>query len=113
MVEGKLYFNIFSEVRPEEHARIKKPIAKYFSATGVAPLEPHVDAVLATLCGVIDQRFAGDEAFGPSFDFAEWMQFCKTMFRRYYSNWADFLRRVRCGRQDYMEPTGRISRERV
>lgn len=77
MVEGKLYFNIFSEVRPEEHARIKKPIAKYFSAAGVAHLEPHVDAVLATLCGVMDQRFARDEIFGPSFDFSEWMLFCK------------------------------------
>ncbi|KAL6856416.1 cytochrome P450 [Trichoderma novae-zelandiae] len=75
MVEGKLYFNIFSEVRPEEHARIKKPVARYFSAAGVAPLEPHVDAVLATLCGVMDQRFAGDETFGSSFDFSEWMLF--------------------------------------
>ncbi|KAL7907872.1 cytochrome P450 [Trichoderma velutinum] len=75
MVEGKLYFNIFSECNPEEHARIKKPIAKYWSAPGVAPMEPHVDSVISTLCRALDQRFAGDEAFGKTFDFAEWMLF--------------------------------------
>ncbi|KAH8169991.1 cytochrome p450 domain-containing protein [Sarocladium implicatum] len=72
VVDGKLFFNIFSEVRADEHARIKKPIAKYFSPAGVAPLEPHVDAVITTLCRRIDESFASDDGTGPTFDFSKW-----------------------------------------
>lgn len=103
MVEGKLYYNIFSECNPEEHARIKKPIAKYWSAPGVAPMEPHVDSVISTLCRALDQRFAGDEAFGKTFDFAEWMLFCKIPVISCYWNQADLSSWNGCGCQDYME----------
>lgn len=77
VVDGKLFFNIFSEVRAAEHARIKKPIAKYFSPQGVAPLEPHVDAVIAQLCKAFDGRFAGDGRPGEAFDFGKWMVYCE------------------------------------
>ena len=76
MVDDKLFFNIFSEVRSAEHARIKKPIAKYFSAAGVAQFEPHVDAVLASLVRVFDERFAAEDGFGEAFDFSSWMNYC-------------------------------------
>ncbi|KAI6784944.1 uncharacterized protein J7T54_008038 [Emericellopsis cladophorae] len=75
MVDGKLFFNIFSEVRAAEHARIKKPIAKYFSAAGVAQFEPHVDAVLASLVRVFDERFAAEDGYGEAFDFSSWMNY--------------------------------------
>lgn len=86
MVDGKLFYNIFSEVRAPEHASIKKPIAKYFSPAGVAPLEPHVDAVLATLCRRLDEQFAGEDAMGPSFDFGDWVVYCE-----FIPFWQDML----------------------
>ena len=76
MVDGKLFFNIFSEVRADEHARIKKPVAKYFSPAGVAPLEPHIDAVITTLCRRIDEDFASDDDAGQVFDFSKWSLYC-------------------------------------
>jgi cytochrome P450 len=76
MVDGKLFFNIFSEVRAAEHAKIKKPISKYFSPAGVAQFEPHVDAVLASLVGAFDERFAAGDGHGQPFDFSSWMNYC-------------------------------------
>ncbi|KAI4595116.1 hypothetical protein KJ359_007091 [Pestalotiopsis sp. 9143b] len=73
VVDGKLFYNIFSETRAAEHAKIKKPIAKYFSPSGVAPLEPHVDAVLSSLCRIFSEKFAGDGKFGDAFDFGSWV----------------------------------------
>lgn len=73
VVDGKLFYNIFSETRAAEHAKIKKPIAKYFSPSGVAPLEPHVDAVLSSLCRIFNDKFAGDGTFGNAFDFGSWV----------------------------------------
>ena len=86
VVDGKVFYNIFSEVRASEHARIKKPIAKYFSQTGVAPLEPHVDAIITLLCRQIDEKFAADNANGPEFDFGRWALFCKTLPTSYSYN---------------------------
>jgi hypothetical protein len=77
LVDGKLFYNIFSEVRAPEHAAMKKRIAKYFSPAGVAPLEPHVDAVLATFCRRLDEQFAGEGTMGSSFDFGEWVVYCE------------------------------------
>lgn len=73
VVNGQLFYNIFSEVRAPEHSRIKKPVAKYFSPNGVAPLEPHVDVV----CGILAKQFAERFGDGQSFDFGDWMNFCK------------------------------------
>jgi hypothetical protein len=42
----------------------------------VAPLEPHVDAVLGSLCRTFSERFAGEGKFGEPFNFGEWMIFC-------------------------------------
>lgn len=105
MVDGKLFFNIFSEVRAAEHARMKKPIAKYFSPNGVAPLEPHVDAVVAHLCKALDERF-GD---GQAFDFGRWMIFCT--FASIFQDAANSCSCLGCGRQDDLEQGGGLSRQ--
>jgi hypothetical protein len=73
-----IVYSIFSETDPAEHARIKKPIAKYFSSAGVAPLEPHVDDSVALLCKQFEERYAnGGDKMGSSFDFGEWCMYCK------------------------------------
>jgi hypothetical protein len=116
VVDGKLFFNIFSEVRAVEHAKIKKPIAKYFSPNGVAPLEPHVDAVLASLCGVINDRFAGTGELGQPFDFGKWVLFCMSLPASLHYGEALTTcpsRRLGRSRQDDLESTSWLSGERV
>ncbi|KAI1856230.1 hypothetical protein JX265_011742 [Neoarthrinium moseri] len=72
--EGKVAYNIFSETNSAEHARIKKPIAKYYSMNGVLTLQPHIDNVLGHFVRQIDARFVGTgEEMGPAFDFGQWV----------------------------------------
>lgn len=76
---SQIIYNIFSETNPEEHARIKKPIAKYFSASGVASMEPHVDKAVALFAKQLGTRFAGkDNKMGQPFNFGDWCMFCKS-----------------------------------
>lgn len=65
-------YNIFSEVRPAEHQKMKKPIAKYWTSASVARLEPHVDQVVAFFAQQLDAKFAQQ---GDAFDFGEWCLF--------------------------------------
>lgn len=72
-------YNIFSEVRPAEHSRMKKPVAKYWTTSSVARMEPHVDTVVAFFAKQLESNFAtgGVQAMGKSFDFGDWCMFCK------------------------------------
>lgn len=77
MMDGKIFYNVFSETDPAEHARIKKPIAKYYSPTGVAPLEGHVDSVLGHFCRRLEEQFSrtAEKGMGKPFDFGKWALF--------------------------------------
>lgn len=84
-VGGEIKYNIFSEIRPVEHSRMKKPVAKYWTTASVARMEPHIDKVIAFLVKQLDAKFAGGggggdggkDAMGESFDFGQWCLFCK------------------------------------
>lgn len=83
MWNGEIKYNIFSEVRPEEHRRMKKPVAKYWTTSSVARMEPHIDTVIAFMCKQFADRFAtgaGHETMGEAFDFGEWCMFCEPRF---------------------------------
>lgn len=73
-------YNIFSEVRPAEHSRMKKPVAKYWTTSSVSRMEPHVDGVVAFFAKQLENKFATDagNGMGKSFDFGEWCMFCKS-----------------------------------
>lgn len=73
-------YNIFSEVRPAEHSRMKKPVAKYWTTSSVSRMEPHVDAVVAFFAKQLESKFATDAGneMGKSFDFGEWCMFCES-----------------------------------
>ncbi|KAK5659587.1 hypothetical protein OQA88_789 [Cercophora sp. LCS_1] len=73
LVDGHVVYNLFSEIDKAKHAAEKKPIAKYYSPNGIAPLEPHVDKIVQLLCGELDKRFATGSAAGKPFDFGEWI----------------------------------------
>lgn len=73
-----IFYNIFSETDPVEHARIKKPIAKYFTTSGVLPMEPHVDTVLSYFVKQLEKKSAeAGKEMGAPFDFGEWVMYCE------------------------------------
>lgn len=74
MVNGKQTFHIFSTLDQAEHARMKRPVSKYFSLGHVLALEGHMDTVITDLLKHIDTRFI--ETKKPC-DLGEWIAFCK------------------------------------
>ncbi|KAK7932552.1 hypothetical protein PG985_003264, partial [Apiospora marii] len=74
IVNGKITYHLFSEINQENHARMKRPIAPYYSASSVAGLEPLMDKVIREFCGHLETRFMSDK--GQFFDFGEWIAFC-------------------------------------
>ncbi len=58
LINGKITYHIFSTTDQAEHARMKRPIVKYYSQGAVLALEPHMDKVLRDLCDHLDNRFA-------------------------------------------------------
>ncbi len=77
MVNGKQTFHIFSTTDQAEHARMKRPVVKYFSLGHVLDLEPHMDAMLRDLIKHLDTRFANPK---KPCDLGEWVAFCKLFF---------------------------------
>ncbi|KAK7992636.1 hypothetical protein PG988_001430 [Apiospora saccharicola] len=75
IVNGEITYHIFSEINQENHARMKRPIAQYYTASSVSALEPLTDKVLREFCGHLETRFMGDKE-GKPFDFGEWISFC-------------------------------------
>lgn len=76
-VGKEIRYNIFSEVRPAEHTRMKKPIAKYWTTSAVARMEPHVDSVVAFFAKQLQDRYAdgGARTMGEAFNFGDWAMF--------------------------------------
>jgi hypothetical protein len=74
MVNGVQTFHIFSTTDQAEHARMKRPLAKFFSVGHVLALEPHMDTVVKDLIGHIDKRFVNPK---KNCDLGEWVAFCK------------------------------------
>ena len=77
--------SIFSQNDEDKHAAEKRPIAKYYSPTGVASLEPLIDKTITQLCDELDRRFATADAAaaGTAFDLGKWILYCS--FRHRFS----------------------------
>ncbi|KAK3294499.1 cytochrome P450 [Chaetomium fimeti] len=72
MVNGKQTFHMFSTTDQAEHARMKRPVAKYFSLGHVLALEPHMDTVITDLMKNLDDRFVNPK---KTCDLGEWVGF--------------------------------------
>ncbi|KAK3356708.1 cytochrome P450 [Lasiosphaeria hispida] len=72
-VGGRIVHNLFSQDDKDKHAAEKKPVAKYYSPTGVVLLEPLVDKVIRQLCDELDKRFITKAATGKTFDLGNWI----------------------------------------
>lgn len=55
---------------------MKRPIAKYYSQSSLATLEPLMDKVVRDFCVQLDSRFAKGPQDGVC-DLGEWIAFCK------------------------------------
>lgn len=114
-------YNIFSEVRPLEHSLMKKPVAKYWTSSAVARMEPHIDSVIAFFAKQLQDRFTdgGEGDMGTTFNFGEWAMFCELCYRSDMSPAAVISRlisvisRMGCSRQNNDEQANRISGSRI
>lgn len=73
LVDGHVVYNLFSQIDKEKHAAEKKPIAKFYSPVGVAPLESHVDKTIKQLCDELAKRFASGSSAGKPFNLGDWI----------------------------------------
>jgi len=73
MVGREIVYNTFSMTDPAGHARMQKPIAKYFSIGSILALEPLMDESINDLCNHLERRFAGG---AKTFDLGEWIAYC-------------------------------------
>jgi len=67
---------MFSATDPDEHTRIKRPVAKYYSASSCAALEPHMDEVIRDLCDHLERRFIDSAGKPKDCDLGDWIAFC-------------------------------------
>ncbi|KAJ2990781.1 hypothetical protein NUW58_g2782 [Xylaria curta] len=71
VIEGKITYQLFSETDPTNHARMKRPIMKYFSQGNVLSKEPLIDNVVKDMCRHLETSFNDKEC-----DLGEWIAFC-------------------------------------
>lgn len=68
---------MFSLTDPDEHARMKRPIAKHYSPGSVLSIEPLVDTVIGQFCHHLEERFVIGPNEGRTCDLGEWIAYCK------------------------------------
>lgn len=73
LVDGKIVYNLFSQIDKQQHAQEKRPIAKFYSPNFAISLEPHVDNVITQFCNELETRFISP---GKPVDLGEWITFC-------------------------------------
>ncbi|KAK0637133.1 cytochrome P450 [Bombardia bombarda] len=73
VVDGKITYNVFSTTDQAEHARMKRPVAKYYTTGSALAVEGHMDAMIDELCSHIEQRFIEGDNKPKAFDFGKWI----------------------------------------
>ncbi|ODA79240.1 hypothetical protein RJ55_04833 [Drechmeria coniospora] len=76
LVDGRIVYNIFSTTDRAEHARMKRPVAKFYSPGAVLAMEPLVDAVLSDLCRHLEARFIDNGNGDKECDLGSWIAYC-------------------------------------
>jgi len=77
VVNGKIQYTLFGESDPEAHARMKRPVAKYFATGAVLTLEPHIDRAIVEFCKQLNKRFVSAPDGPKTFDLLEWVMYCR------------------------------------
>ncbi|EMR70732.1 putative benzoate 4-monooxygenase cytochrome p450 protein [Eutypa lata UCREL1] len=71
VINGKITYQVFSETDPSSHARMKRPIAKFFSQGNVLAKEPLMNAIIGEMCQHLETRYKDSTC-----DLGEWIAFC-------------------------------------
>lgn len=79
-MNGQIVLNLFSQTDPVKHRKERKPIAKFYSTSGVTALEPHINKVIDQLCWQLEQRFMDGNNVGKVCDIGQWILFCKAPY---------------------------------
>ncbi|KAK6084349.1 benzoate 4-monooxygenase cytochrome p450 [Seiridium cupressi] len=74
IINGKVTYHLFSETDQAQHARMKRPVAKYYSQGSVLASESIMDEVLEDLCAQLDSRF-GRGSHDEVCDLGQWIAF--------------------------------------
>lgn len=74
VINGKITYHLFSTMDQEEHARMKRPIVKYYSQGSVLTLEPLMDTVIGDFCDHLETRFM-DGKQNQECDLGQWIGF--------------------------------------
>ncbi|KAK0702300.1 cytochrome P450 [Lasiosphaeris hirsuta] len=72
VVNGKLHYTLFAEPDHDEHSRVKKPIAKYYTTGATLAVEPHMDRAIAEFCEQLDSRFVSGPSGTKQCDLWKW-----------------------------------------
>ncbi|KAK3353366.1 cytochrome P450 [Lasiosphaeria hispida] len=75
MINGKIVYHMFSTTDQAEHARMKRPIVKYYSLSSVLGMEPIMDKVVGAFCKQLDNRFVSGPSGPKECDLGEWIAF--------------------------------------
>ncbi|KAH8204472.1 hypothetical protein TruAng_001388 [Truncatella angustata] len=73
-INGKITYHLFSETDQVEHARMKRPIAKYYTQSSLLSFEPLMDRVITDFCTHLNCRFA-KRSNAATCDLGEWIAF--------------------------------------
>ncbi|KAI5465273.1 cytochrome P450 [Mariannaea sp. PMI_226] len=71
IIDGKITYHLFSTTDQVEHARMKRPIVKYYSQSSVLGLEPLFDELIEDFCGHLEKRFMNET--GKKCDLGAWI----------------------------------------
>jgi len=77
LIDGKIVYHMFSTTDQLEHARMKRPIVKYYSIGSVLAIEPTMDGVISDFCKELEQRFMRGPSGPKECDLGEWIAFCE------------------------------------
>ncbi|KAI6778147.1 uncharacterized protein J7T54_007193 [Emericellopsis cladophorae] len=80
LVNGKIVLNLFSQTDPVKHSKERKPIAKHYSPSATAALEPHMDKVINKLCFELEKRFIDSPNSHKDFDLGRWILYWAVTF---------------------------------
>ncbi|KAK3356504.1 cytochrome P450 [Lasiosphaeria hispida] len=72
IVNGKLQYTLFAEPDHDEHSRVKRPIAKYYTTGATLAVEPHMDRAITEFCEQLDQRFVSGPSGAKQCDLWKW-----------------------------------------
>ncbi|TRX90036.1 hypothetical protein FHL15_009137 [Xylaria flabelliformis] len=71
VIDGMITYQLFSEIDPVNHARMKRPIVKYFTMRNVLSKEILMDKVIKDMCEHLNTSFNDKDC-----DLGEWIAFC-------------------------------------